>query len=184
MPLNSLATSPRMEQMRKPPESPPEHLDRAIEEQVLRDLEPPASVVQAKVGTATIVGGVLSMLTCGQFGIGFTSFARAFSHNLHEHMGPLSCALICGLLYAIFPVSILRFALCTTLQFKSLVRRRQWSIAAWFGGVGVTLAAFGHHGTGLAPLTAWLASALLSTYVLSRLVETLPSKREIFDVRS
>ena len=159
--------------MRNPPyPSVPAAIDAATQAHVLRDLHPPSSLVHAKVGAAATVGGILSMATCGQFGVGLTPVARMFSEGLHEQMGPLSCALVCGALYAVFPVAILRGFLCTSLQFKAVTRRFRRVIAVWFAGCGALFAAFGHHGVTLLHLAAWMAAALAATVALVRLTET------------
>ncbi len=148
-------------------------LDRAVEGIVLRDLCPEASTVHAKVGTAAILGGLAALALCGQFGLGLTDFAQKVSHEMHEQMGALPCALICGSFYAIFPVLFLRFTLCSALQFKVLARSHRGKIAVWLGGCGALLAGFGHHGASLLQLGLWLFSALFMTVVLVRLTERI-----------
>ena len=69
---------------------PPTRLDQSIESAVLRDLEPPLALVHLKTAAAAILGSLLSLAICGQFGIGFTSFADAFSHEIHARMGPVA----------------------------------------------------------------------------------------------
>ncbi len=157
----------------------PQHLDEVIEGFVTRDLLPPRSVVHLKVGIAAIAGGLLSLALCGQFGIGFTSFAVDLSSQIHDHLGPVPCALLCGTLYAIFPVALLRFVLCTTLQFKGILRRHQLIVALWFGGVGTILASAGHHGADLLGIGLWLSAALASTFVGARLTESLSWSRAL-----
>ncbi len=154
-------------------ESLPMSLDRAVEAFVLSDLTPPQSTVHAKVGTAAIVGGLAALVLCGQFGLGFTEFARNFGHEMHEQMGALPCALTCGMLYSIFPVLLLRFVLCSALQFKVVTRRHTVKIAVWLGGCGAVMAAFGHHGSDLLQLGAWLVAALGTTYILVRMTERI-----------
>ncbi len=150
-------------------QEPPQRLDLAIERAVLRDLEPAIAVVHLKTAAAAIVGSLLSLAICGQFGMGFTSLADSFSHALHANMGPIACALICGGLYAIFPIAILRFVLCNVMQFRAIFRRSFFIMAAWFACVGAVMAWQGHHGDQALQFGAWIFAALVAAIVLGRL---------------
>lgn len=148
-------------------------VEHYVEATIIRDLVPPASVVHTKVGAAAIVGIVGSLLICGQFGLGLTEFARALSHDMHSSIGELPCALLCGALYAIFPVTILRVVFCSKHQFRFLVRRRWLYLLFWLVGVGATMALLGHHGTDARLVMGWSISAFISAVLLSRIAETL-----------
>ncbi len=93
---------------------------------------------------------------------------------MHEDMDALPCALVCGGRYALFPIAISKLFPCGTLQFRAIVRRRRLAVVFWFGGFGALFAAFGHHGTSLAHLVAWMLSALLTASVMARFAEVLP----------
>lgn len=148
---------------------PPQRLDLAVESAVLRDLEPPIALVHVKAAAAAILGSLLSLAVCGQFGIGFTSLADAFSHAIHAEMGLVPCALICGALFAIFPVALLRLALCNVIQFRAIFRRHFNVMGAWFAGVGGIMAWQGHHGDKVLQFGAWIFAALLAAVILGRL---------------
>ena len=152
---------------------PPKNIERAIFEHVEKDLKPTFLTVQTKVAVSAILGGVVSMFICGQFGIGFTSFAEAFTHHIHAYMNPFVCALVCGASYAVFPVLLLRLFLCNPLQFKAIIYRQQTSVFAWYVGFGSLLAYFGHHGTNLLNLFGWVVAALCMTHILARSVNLL-----------
>jgi hypothetical protein len=134
----------------------------------MRDLDPSWLVLHRKVGIAAIFGGILSLGICGQFGLGFTSIATSFNHALHNNMGPHVCAIICGVLYAIFPIAVLRFLICNPLQFKTITKNHGEVIVLWFGGFGGIVAYFGHHGNDALAFTAWIAAALAAASLLSR----------------
>lgn len=150
--------------------------DDLILSRVAQDLKPSLRTVHLKVGLAAILGGLLSLTVCGQFGIGWTSFAEAFSEKVHTTMDPIACALLCGGLFAIFPATLLRL-LCAPMQFRTIVRRRFGALAIWFGGFGGALVYHGHHGNDAPQFAAWIFAALLAfvglSYLFDRLVPTL-----------
>ena len=161
----------------------PAFLDQAIEDIVIRDLCPPDTIVHAKVGAAVTFGGLAALALCGQFGLGWTDFARALSHELHQHVGALPCATICGGLFAVLPVLLLRFLLCSRLQFRVLARDHRLKIAMWFGACGARLAALGHHEATVGHFGSWLGAALLATYLLVRIIEVKSSRGLYLGVR-
>lgn len=148
---------------------PPSHIQEAITRNALRDLEPPLLAVELKLGLSALVGGFLSLVVCGQFGLGVTSWADALNHNLHAHAGPIPCALICGVLFAVFPIGILRFLLSSPLQFRVLMRHHQVSLLLWFAGLGGLLTLFGEHSQGIMEYTAWVIAAIAAANGLARL---------------
>ena len=152
-------------------DQPSKEADERIRTHVMQDLDPGVMTVLTKVGTAAAVGGLLSLLICGQFGVGISSLAEAFSATVHDSMGPLPCALICGTLYAVFPVAILRLLLCSPLQFKVIIHRRWSVVVLWLGGFGGVMAYFGHHGGDILTLSAWVIAALAATNIFARLFE-------------
>jgi hypothetical protein len=152
---------------------PPKHIEESLIERIESDLKPSFLTVQTKVGASAIIGGVLSLFVCGQFGIGFTSFAEAFSQKIHANMDPFACALICGATFAIFPVLILRLFLCHPLQFKAIVYKQRPSVLFWYGGFGSLLAYFSHHGNNLYNYIGWVIAALFMTHLLSMIVNKI-----------
>ncbi len=139
-----------------------------IQLHVLRDLDPPWMLVHTKVALAAVVGGLASLLICGQFGVGLTPAATALNHTIHESMGPIPCAIVCGVMYAIFPIAMLRFALCGPLQFRAITKRRWQSLLLWFGGFGGVMASFGHHGDSALTFSGWILAAIFAANVLAR----------------
>ena len=147
----------------------PKQLEGVITERVMKDLNPSWISVQTRVGISTILGGILSLLVCGQFGIGITTFADILNDKIHHNLGPISCALICGSMYAVFPTLILRLFFTSALQFKVITHQRFLSVLAWFAGFGVVLIYFGHHGDGLLSLGFWTISVISATNIIAKI---------------
>lgn len=149
--------------------------DEMILSHVAQDLTPTLPVVHLKVGLSAILGGLVSLTVCGQFGIGWTSFAQTFSEKVHSNMEPIACALLCGGLFAVIPAILLRLA-CSPMLFRTIVRKKFAALALWFGGFGGSLVYHGHHGNDAAPFAAWIFAALIAFVGLSLLFERmLPS---------
>lgn len=138
--------------------------------QVMRDLNPSWLVTHTKVAVASVVGGLLSLLVCGQFGLGFTGVANNVSDTIHASMDPVPCAVVCGVLFAIFPIALLRLTLCHPLQFRAIMKRRWQAILVWFGGFGGALAFLGHHGSDAFVLAAWIFGAVVAANALAHLM--------------
>lgn len=107
---------------------------KTILDAVTRDLEPSTPRVLAHLAVAFGIGGIVSMFFCGQFGVGFSSFAIDFNHSMHSKAGTLLCALLCGGIFALAPVLVLRLT-THPLLFRAIVRRYS------FIEGGITLAA-------------------------------------------
>ncbi len=144
----------------------------AIRANVARDLAPSRVVVQAKVAGSLGVGGALSLTLCGQFGVGLTPWAD----ELHGAVMSLStfvpCMVLCGIIFAVLPVIALRLS-CRPLEFRSIMRRRPFSIVGWLLGFELLLAwhsGFSVDGLGLA---AWFAASLVTIGVFGRLLDRL-----------
>jgi hypothetical protein len=148
----------------------PRKVTERIFDHVMKDLKPSWLVSHTKVAIASIVGGLLSLLVCGQFGLGFTDVANSLNHTLHFKMGAIPCAILCGTLYAFFPVAVLRFGLCHPLQFRAIMKHRWQAIVVWFGGFGVSMASVGHHGTDILVLAGWLVGAILAANLLAQIM--------------
>lgn len=132
------------------------------------DINPSARVLHTKIGTAVLLGAVLSLGICGQFGIGLTGFARSFSLHVHATMHPVTCAILCGMLFSIFPVVILKF-ITSPMQFRMIFTRKLKEVAMWILPLGVFLAQQGHHGTAIPDVGTWLISAIASFYLFAKI---------------
>jgi len=140
---------------------------------VMADLDPSWLVTHTKVAVAAVVGGLLSLLICGQFGFGFTQAGDGLNHTLHMALGPVPCAILCGFLFAIFPVLIMRLILCHPLQFRAIMKRRRSAFVVWFGGFGAVMINFGHHGGDVVTFSAWILGAIVAANVLAQMMYAL-----------
>lgn len=151
---------------------------------VMGELDPSWLLSHTKVAIASIVGGLLSLVVCGQFGFGFTPIADSFNHHIHENMGPIPCAIICGTLYALFPIAVLRFGLCPPLQFQAIMKRKWQAIAIWFGGFGAVMASMGHHGASILAFAGWILAAVAAANIVAYLMYVVvPSWDSSFRLR-
>lgn len=147
----------------------PENIVHKIRNEVLKDLDPKPLVLHSKLFAAVILGGVVSLAICGQFGMGMTSWAEVLSHKIHETMPPLACALICGTVYAVFPTILLRIFLCSPLQFRVILKRKFIALGAWYGTAGISLAIYGQHGQGALEIASWFVAAIGTSYLMAML---------------
>lgn len=125
---------------------------------VERDLEPSLVRVLWHLALAFGVGGAFSMLFCGQFGIGFSSFAINFSHSMHSQMGALFCALLCGTIFALAPVVVLRLT-THPLLFRTIVRRYSFVEAGFTIAVGMLAYSHGNIKVEMINVAIWSLSA-------------------------
>lgn len=150
-------------------------IDAMIRAHVARDLLPTPVVVHTTAALSGILGGILSLFICGQFGFGMTSWAQAFSTHIHETMPAWLCSVVCGTLFAVFPISMMRLA-CSPMRFHVLLKRHFFTVAMWFGLFGSILAVFGHHGNSFDQFSIWVAALLVCTLLLGRTIETIELK--------
>ncbi len=148
-------------------EPTPEKLSLEVRDAILADMNPSQLAVHSKLSCAVMLGGMLSLLFCGQFGFGMTPWAETMSHQLHQQMSSVTCALICGVLYALFPTFILRMLLCSPLQFRIILKKNIGAALFWYSLVGATLAYHGDHGQGIVELSTWILAALGTSHLLA-----------------
>ncbi len=132
------------------------------------DMNPPLLVLHTKLGASVILGAALSLGICGQFGLGLTDFARSFSLYVHTNMDPVKCAILCGMMFSIFPVAILK-VMTSTMQFRVIFSKKLLDVSLWILTVGVIMAQYGHHGKDATGLSTWLISAIVSFYIFAKI---------------
>ena len=135
-----------------------------------RDLQPTYWGVAWRVAVSLVIGGFLSMIFCGQFGIGFSEMARNFNHAVHAHMGAVQCAIICGATFAIAPVLVLR-GFCTGILFRKIIRGYGIVQAALLISVGLVMYAQGTFMNGAINISVWAASAYVTYKLLGLIVD-------------
>lgn len=158
----------------------PEQISENIRKTILRDLNPSPLSVHLKLAAAVIIGGLVSLAICGQFGMGMTNWAELLSHKIHDTMPPVICALICGAVYAFFPTLLLRFVLCSPIQFRIILRTRYLALISWYGGTGISLAIYGQHGQGVFEILFWMLAAIGTSYLLALIFRSLIPKWDPF----
>jgi len=77
---------------------PPAHLSEAVCRRVYKDLNPSALRVFAKLCLSTVMGGLLSLAFCPQFGLGLTQPGSALM-GFFEGLGETGCTLACGAIF-------------------------------------------------------------------------------------
>lgn len=151
---------------------PTEYAER-IRSRILKDMNPPLTLVNAKLALAVVLGGCMSLSICGQFGMGMTGWAEVLSHRIHAEMPSLACAAICGMVYAIFPTLVLRLLLCSPMQFQVILKKHFVLLTAWYFGVALALASYGQHGQQTEEVLFWTVAAVLTSYGVSYIMRTL-----------
>lgn len=136
----------------------PVNIEENIKKHVYRDISPSDGTAFRKVGIALLVGGVLSLFLCGQFGMGLTPVASRFNHAVHHSIGPLWCAAICGALFSIVPVLLLRM-LSSPIQFRALLRRKWQPQLIWTISIGALLSYHGDFGFEFLAVVVWSITA-------------------------
>lgn len=147
-----------------------EKLSASVREQILRDMRPSLAIIYLKSGLAVGLGGAISLLLCGQFGVGITHASLHFTNELHAHAHDFWGALACGIIFAIIPPFILRL-LSSPLQFRLITRKSFHSSVVWLVGLGAILA---HHGETIIEVYSfliWAGGAFLTFMIISRIID-------------
>ena len=150
----------------------------SVRQVVARDLLPSLSDRVSRIGLSAILGSAASLTICGQFGIGLSGWANAFSSHIHESMSPWSCSVICGVLFAVFPVTVLRL-LSSPMLFHVLFKKHYVEVYTLFTVLGGALAIFGHHGHEFFLFVIWMLAALATTWLASKLFEVIAPSFQI-----
>lgn len=77
---------------------PPGRLTEKVFQTVRRDLNPSGKWVFGKVGLVHLVTGVMTLLFCPQFGIGWTESSHHFFHSL-QNINLYLCSFVCGSIF-------------------------------------------------------------------------------------
>ena len=136
----------------------PVNIEKNIKRHVYGDIDPSDGTAYGKSGIALLVGGALSLFLCGQFGMGLTPVATDFSHSIHHGIGPLACAAICGALFSIVPVLVLRL-LASPIQFRALLRKKWQPQLIWTVAIGALLSYHGNFGFEFVAVVVWVGAA-------------------------
>jgi len=140
-----------------------------ILKRVEKDLNPSLFRVVCYLLLSFGVGGVFSMFVCGQFGIGLSSFALHMSHKLHSQMNPSVCSILCGGIFAIVPVFILKL-IAHPIFFAVIVKKYYFLQAGFIFFFGLIVYSHSNYKLELASLFLWSLSAYLVFKILSGLI--------------
>ncbi len=148
----------------------PKNIEKIIKERVRADLEPSDFLAYSKSGISFILGGGLSLALCGQFGMALTPLAGNINHQLHHSLGPLWCAVICGALFSIAPVIVLR-ALTSPMQFRALLRKKWLPQMVLIIFIGALLSHSGTFGFDFLLVFLWSIGALVVFRALGSFID-------------
>ena len=146
---------------------------------IARDLQPSFNRRAVILLVAGIGGGLASLTVCGQFGLGLTSWARTIGSHIHQTTSPWQCAAICGVLFAIFPVVLLRLV-TSPMFFHVLVARHFAQVATFFGATGALIAILGHHGNTLSLFAMWILAAVGTIWCTGRILRDMTPQFQLF----
>lgn len=150
----------------------PDHIREHIYRRVQRDLNPPWQVVHAKIGLSIGLGGLVTLFLCGQLGLGLSSLAMRVHHALMGVVGVFGCTFMCGVLFAVIPVAMLR-AMSSGIQFQLLVRKKWQAIAGWTLAFGSIIAYQNNQSDAVWVVLVWSVAAVGSFELLARLLHRL-----------
>jgi len=153
----------------------PEALSEEVRIRIVKDMEPSLLTIYWKCGLAVVLGGAISLLVCGQFGVGITHAAWHFNNELHAHIHDFGSALTCGIVFALIPPFILRL-LCSPLQFRKMTRKSFHAAIVWFVGLGGALAHHGDVGASILMFVLWSVATLATFIGMSRLIDRVAGK--------
>lgn len=141
----------------------PDYIKENIYQTVKRDIEPSRLVVHSKVGASVAVGGALSLFLCGQMGLGLSPLAERVHGLLMHYGGFLGCTVLCGVLFAIVPVVLLKL-LSSKVQYLVLLRQERLAIAGWVFAFGSYLIISNQQPDVLLTMALWGIPAILSFF--------------------
>ncbi len=78
--------------------TPPAHVSEAVRLRIAKDLNPSGIKIFAKLCLCTIIGGLLSLALCPQFGFGITHHSSFLMH-FFEGLGETWCTIVCGAIF-------------------------------------------------------------------------------------
>ncbi len=135
-----------------------ENTRKNILDAIERDLDPSYARVFSHLLFSFALGGSFSLLFCGQFGFGFSGFATHFNHTVHLQVGPLVCSLICGAIFAFFPVFILKL-ISHPLLFQKIIEKYHFLKAGFIFSISLLVYSHGYFEVEMTHTLLWSLSA-------------------------
>lgn len=152
----------------------PHELAERVKSRILKDMRPRPLTIYLKSGLAVVIGGALSLIVCGQFGVGVTHAAMHFNNQLHHHAHDHASALMCGIAFALIPPFILRL-LCSPLQYRVVVRKPHVALL-WFVGLGFILAHHGDVAIEIMEFGLWSVASIVTFQIVSLVIDRFASR--------
>jgi hypothetical protein len=153
----------------------PAELAQRVRDQITEDMRPSYFTMYMKSGLAVLIGGVVSLLICGQFGFGITHAAQHFNDQLHEHVHDFASAFLSGAVFAFLSPFLLRL-FCSPLQYRVIIRHL-YIAPIWFVGLGAILAHHGQMGFEVGHFALWCFATTATFKMLSMGLDKLMGKR-------
>lgn len=159
-------------------------LSKDVKSRIMADMRPRPLTILWKSGLAVLAGGLLSLLACGQFGVGITHAALHFNQELHTHGTSIGSALLCGIAFALIPPFFLRL-FCSSLQFRFIIRKSPAFAMVWLVGLGAVLAHHGQTAVELAVFVLWATASVTTFVAVARFIDrfaqglSFPSEKAI-----
>lgn len=149
--------------------------EAALRACVAKDLSPAALTVWTKSLVAVALGGGVSLLVCGQFGVEHAALAEQYNAWLHRTFGGQWCVVACATHFAVLPALFLRI-LAGGLQFRAVVKRHLHAPLGSLALAGISLSSVGGYAQGFLDLALWMAAAL-AAFSLSTQLIAVPWRR-------
>jgi len=150
----------------------PDQLAKNIKNAVHRDLDPGPWSVNLRVGSALILGGMLSLFLCGQFGFGYSRFASGLHHYVHVEHGSTLCMVVCGFSFVLIPIILLRI-LTRPLMFRKIVRSKKMMLFIWLAVAEFLLTFRGSYLPSPVDATTWFVVAMGTLWGASVLIDRM-----------
>lgn len=147
---------------------------------VQKDLNPSNLDVIWRLVVAISVGGIFSMLFCGQFGVGFSEMAKGWNHMIHVYMGAIQCVIICGTIFSVAPVFVLRL-ISSGILFRKIIRSYGLIHGSVIALAGVIMYFGGSIMNELVNISVWSLSAYLAFKLIALLVDEISRLSVSFD---
>lgn len=150
----------------------PDKLAKQINHTVHRDLAPGPWSVNLRVGSALILGGMLSLFLCGQFGFGYSRFASGLHHYIHLEHGSTLCMVVCGFSFVLIPIILLR-VITRPLMFRKIVRSKKLLLFIWLAVAEFLLAFRGNYLPTPVDAVIWFVVAMGTLWGASVLIDRM-----------
>lgn len=150
----------------------PEHLNLQVHRRIRRDIDPPLTLVFLKVVVATVVGGLMTALLCGRFsGDGGLSIEHLM-HRVDIAYADIWCAALCGSIFAILPVVVLRL-ITSSVQFLTIFAKHKLLLGINLSGAAAVFFVHEQVSSYALGFVVWTAGALVAGLLIAKIIKLL-----------